>query len=352
MTAASATSCAGRCAAWSGRGSARSTCCAAARRSPRRRSSASGCSTTCRDEHGPFDVDRRRPRLPRRAGDAADELGYALRRDEQGRPVDAAPPGGPHGRVRRRPGRPRPGHPGRAAPGDGHGRGRPRALRARATTRTSCVRALRRPQRAGHATAWPRRSPSSARRPTEFRARGRASSADGLVSHLRARRRPAGRRARRPEGGATTAAPPDGCAASRCTATPPARPTSSACRCATRGPTTTAAGRWCSTATRPTPEPEWVNNTMCLDTGCVFGGHAHRAALPREGARRGAGRAGLVRAGQAVPATATEHGGPTASRREPDQLDINDVLGKRGRRDRATTAGSRSARRTPPARSR
>jgi protein phosphatase len=22
----------------------------------------------------------------------------------------------------------------------------------------------------------------------------------------------------------------------------------------------------------PTPEPEWVNNTMCLDTGCVFGG--------------------------------------------------------------------------------
>src|SRR6478672_9550605 len=22
----------------------------------------------------------------------------------------------------------------------------------------------------------------------------------------------------------------------------------------------------------PTPDPEWVNNTMCLDTGCVFGG--------------------------------------------------------------------------------
>src|SRR5439155_8140282 len=22
----------------------------------------------------------------------------------------------------------------------------------------------------------------------------------------------------------------------------------------------------------PTPEPEWVNNTICIDTGCVFGG--------------------------------------------------------------------------------
>ena len=26
---------------------------------------------------------------------------------------------------------------------------------------------------------------------------------------------------------------------------------------------------WCSTATRRCPKPEWLNNTMCLDTGCV-----------------------------------------------------------------------------------
>ncbi len=31
----------------------------------------------------------------------------------------------------------------------------------------------------------------------------------------------------------------------------------------------------------PVPEPEWVNNTMCLDTGCVFGGRLDRAALSR-----------------------------------------------------------------------
>ena len=44
---------------------------------------------------------------------------------------------------------------------------------------------------------------------------------------------------------------------------------------------------WCCTATRPRPDPEWVNNTMCLDTGCVFSGQADRAALSREGARLG-----------------------------------------------------------------
>ena len=70
----------------------------------------------------------------------------------------------------------------------------------------------------------------------------------------------------------TTAAPPAGSARTRCTATPPARPTSSACPCATRGPRTTAAAPPSSTATPRVPSTSWINNTICLDTGAVFGG--------------------------------------------------------------------------------
>ena len=35
----------------------------------------------------------------------------------------------------------------------------------------------------------------------------------------------------------------------------------------------------------PVPEPEWLNRTINIDTGCVFGGSADGAALPGEGAR-------------------------------------------------------------------
>ena len=55
---------------------------------------------------------------------------------------------------------------------------------------------------------------------------------------------------------------------------------STGCRYATTGPTTIAVARWWSTAT-PVPYPEWQNNTLCIDTGCVFGGGADGAALSR-----------------------------------------------------------------------
>ena len=59
---------------------------------------------------------------------------------------------------------------------------------------------------------------------------------------------------------------------SRSTARPRARPTSSGCRSATRGRTTTAARATVVYGHTPVPEPEWINNTICIDTGCVFGG--------------------------------------------------------------------------------
>jgi len=80
----------------------------------------------------------------------------------------------------------------------------------------------------------------------------------------------------------------------------------------------------------PVPETEWLNNTLCLDTGCVFGGRLTALHYPERT---------LV----SVPAAREYHapakpfpgaprtGSPdaTTARREPDVLDIRDVSGAR-----------------------
>ncbi len=47
----------------------------------------------------------------------------------------------------------------------------------------------------------------------------------------------------------------------------------------------------------PVPAAEWVNNTLCVDTGCVFGGSLTALRYPERELVSVPAHAGLVRAG-------------------------------------------------------
>ena len=76
----------------------------------------------------------------------------------------------------------------------------------------------------------------------------------------------------------------------------------------------------------PVPEPEWLNNTINIDTGCVFGGKLTALRYPeRELVSVPAARE-YYAAGAAVPGTPRPS--PTQQAHD-DLLDLDDVLGKR-----------------------
>jgi protein phosphatase len=76
----------------------------------------------------------------------------------------------------------------------------------------------------------------------------------------------------------------------------------------------------------PVPEAEWVNNTICIDTGCVFGGKLTALRWPeRELVSVPAARAYVEPARPLVAATSERSAQSTAD----DVLDYSDVSGRR-----------------------
>jgi predicted kinase/SAM-dependent methyltransferase len=269
-----------------------------------------------RDDPGPFDVIGDVHGCLTELTELLATLGYAVSRDPAGRPVDAAHPDGRRALflgdlVDRGPGLPR-----RAPAGDGHGRRRARARRARQPREQAGPRPCG-ARRDGQPTAW---SGTLAQLEEERRSSA-GRSPDSLLrpgQPLRPGRRPAGRRAR--PGWRAAAGPVQ-------RPGPGLRPvrrhhgetTSSACRCATRGRRSTAAGPPGCTGTRP--------------SGAGMG---QQHALPghRLRVRRPADRAALPGAELvSVPAhdlyePARPLAAPTPTR-PAGVLDVDDVLGKR-----------------------
>ena len=125
------------------------------------------------------------------------------------------------------------------------------------------------------------------------------------------------------------------CATSPCTARRPARPTSSACPSATTGRRSTAAAAMVVYGHTPVPEPEWLNRTINIDTGCVFGGRLTALRYPeRELVSVPAARTYCEPARPFLP---TEQQAPqlTAQQAHDDVLDLDDVLRQADRHDAA-----------------
>ena len=326
-----------RSGSWPARASARSTCCAASRRSTRATIRYEKLFNDKRDVTGPFDIIGDVHGCRAELETLLTTLGYALVRDEPG------------------------------------GRSTPCTRRAvpRCSSATWSTAARTRPACCAWSWAWSRPARRSACPATTSRSWPASSTAATCSSPTACRRRSSssqredagvrhrGRHASSTAWSATTCST----AASWWSRTPGSRRRTRAARpagCAAfalYGETTGETDEyglpvrypWArdyrgSAAVvyghTPTPEPEWINNTICLDTGCVFGGELTALRWPTRELVVGAGRAGVLRPGP--PAGRRPTPGPTRAWTWPTSpAAATSTTG---------TAAPPSPRRTPPRR--
>jgi protein phosphatase len=79
----------------------------------------------------------------------------------------------------------------------------------------------------------------------------------------------------------------------------------------------------------PVPQPEWLNRTINIDTGCVFGGSLTALRYPEKELVSIVARAGYAQSVKPLVAVAESVPSLTSQQVHDDLLDIDDVIGKR-----------------------